>query len=59
MTKAEIVQRVVNVHNTIAQIMVSGDNAIAISGALIELRQMVSDLQQDLRVEENERKNAE
>lgn len=53
MTKAEMIQRVVNIHNTAAQIAVSGDGAIAMGGVLIELRQLVKDLQQDAEQEES------
>lgn len=52
MSKLEIVQTVVNIHNTMAQIQVSGDSAIAMGGALIEMRQLVKQLQQEIQEEE-------
>lgn len=52
MSKLELAQKIANIHNTLAQILVSGDNAIAMGGVLIELRQMVSDLQIEIQAEE-------
>ena len=53
MYKFELTQKIVNIHNTLAQILVSGDNAISMGGVLIELRQMVNDLQIEIQAEEN------
>lgn len=52
MSKLELTQKIVNIHNTLAQILVSGDNAISMGGVLIELRQMVNDLQIEIQAEE-------
>lgn len=52
MDKMKIMQLIANNHNRLAQISVSGDNAIAMAGVLIELRQMVSDLQVEIQAEE-------
>lgn len=52
MSKLELTQKIANIHNTLAQILVSGDNAIAMGGVLIELRQMVNDLQVEIQAEE-------
>lgn len=51
MTKAEIVQAVANIHNSMVQIQVSGDSAIAMGGALIGIRQLVERLQKDVQAE--------
>lgn len=65
MSKLELTQKIANIHNTLAQILVSGDNAIAMGGVLIELRQMVNDLQIEIQTEEkasaeeDEKKNAD
>ena len=52
MSKLELTQKIVNIHNTLAQILVSGDNAISMGGVLIELRQTVNDLQIEIQAEE-------
>ncbi len=54
MSKLEIVQTVVNIHNTMAQIQGSGDSAIAMGGALVEMRQLVGQLQREIQDEEDE-----
>ncbi len=59
MSKSEIVQTVANIHNTMAQIQVSGDSAIAMGGALIEMRQLVGQLQREIQDEEAEMAEAE
>ncbi len=59
MSKSEIVQTVANIHNTMAQIQVSGDSAIAMGGALIEMRQLVGQLQREIQDEEAETAEAE
>lgn len=48
MSKLKLTQKIANIHNTLAQIMVSGDNAIAMGSVLIELRQIVNDLQVEI-----------
>lgn len=53
MSKLEIVQSVVNIHNVMVQIQVNGDNAIAMGKALIEMRQLVSQLQEDIQNEKD------
>lgn len=52
MSKLELTQKIANIHNALAQILVSGDSAITMGGVLIELRQMVSDLQVEIQAEE-------
>lgn len=52
MSKLELTQKIANIHNTLAQVLVSGDNAIAMGGVLIELRQIVNDLQIEIQAEE-------
>lgn len=42
MNKTEILQRVVNDHNILADIMVKGDGAIAMGRVLEDLRMLVS-----------------
>lgn len=59
MTKLEIVQSAANIHNRLAQIMVSGDNAIQMGSALVELRSLVKVLQADIEQEEQEKEEAE
>jgi len=59
MSKLELAQKIANVHNTLAQILVSGDNAIAMGGVLIELRQMVNDLQIEIQAEEKAKADEE
>ena len=54
MSKLEIVQKIANIHNTMAQIQVSGDSAIAMGGALIEMWQLVGQLQQDIQNDEEQ-----
>lgn len=59
MSKLELTQNIANIHNTLAQILVSGDNAIAMGGVLIELRQMVNDLQIEIQAEEKAKADEE
>lgn len=59
MSKLELTQKIANIHNTLAQIMVSGDSAIAMGGVLIELRQMVNDLQVEIQDEERSKAGEE
>lgn len=51
MTKLEIVQRIAGNHNRLANIMVSGDNAIMMGETLRDLRALVQELQQDVEAE--------
>lgn len=66
MTKLEIAQRIVNNHNRIAQIVVSGDSAILLGDTLKDMRMLLKDLQADLEAEDaqaqaqtDEKKDAE
>ena len=61
MTKLEIAQRIAGNHNRLANIMVSGDNAILMGETLKDLRSLVQELQQDIEeeVQDEERKKAE
>lgn len=52
MTKLEIAQRIVNNHNRIAQIVVSGDSVILLGDTLKDMRMLLKDLQADLEVED-------
>lgn len=51
MTKLEIAQRIAGNHNRLANIMVSGDNAILMGETLVDLRAIVSALNADLEKE--------
>lgn len=51
MTKSEIAQRAAIIHNRVTQIKVSGDDAIAMGTALLELRDLVQKLQEDIEAE--------
>lgn len=51
MTKLEIAQRIAGNHNRLANIMVSGDNAILMGETLVDLRAVVSALNADLEKE--------
>lgn len=51
MTKLEITQRIAGNHNRLANIMVSGDNAILMGETLKDLRSLVQELQQDIEEE--------
>lgn len=60
MNKTEILQRIANDHNVLADIMVKGDGAIAMGRVLEDLRMIASQLQADIKVEaEMEAKEAE
>lgn len=48
MTKLDIVHCVVDNHNRLARVMVSGDDAIIMGGVLVELRKLVNALQKDI-----------
>ena len=51
MNKTEIIQRVANDHNILADIMVKGDGAIAMGTVLEDLRMVASQLQADIQAE--------
>lgn len=54
MTTLELMQRVIENHNRVAQVVVSGDNAILIGDTLRDLRQIVNELQEQSQREQNE-----
>lgn len=56
MTKTDLLQRIVDNHNRIAQIEVRGDNAILVADTLRDLRYLLNQLQKETIVEE-ENKN--
>ncbi len=47
MTQLELIQRIADNHNRIAQIAVSGDSAILLGDTLKDLRMLVQELQVD------------
>lgn len=51
MTKVEIAQVVVHSHNCLANIMVSGDNAIMMGEVLKEMRLLTQELYKDIEQE--------
>ena len=53
MNKLEILKRIALNHNNLAQIMVSGDNAIYMGETLRDLRTLVQQLQADIDAEES------
>lgn len=59
MNKTEILQRVVNDHNILADIMVKGDGAIAMGRVLDDLRMLVSQLKMDIEQEMSAKENEE
>lgn len=48
MTKIKIAQRIANAHNSLVNVMVSGDSAIIMGGVLVDLRKLVDELQRDI-----------
>ena len=52
MEKKEMLQRITEVHNKLAQVYVCNDNAILVGDALLMLRDIHSALQADLDKEE-------
>lgn len=52
MTKLEILQHIVNSHNRLAGVMVSGDNVILMGETLKELRFLAIEVQKDVEQEE-------
>lgn len=51
MTKEKILEQVVAVHNMIAQLCVSGDNAILVGDALRGMRVLCKQIQEDIKAE--------
>lgn len=51
MTKLEILHLVAGTHNRLADVMVSGDNAIMMGESLKELRFLANELQKDIEAE--------
>ena len=56
MTKTDLLQRIVDNHNRIAQMEVHGDNTILVAETLIDLRHLVKQLQNET-IEDAENKN--
>lgn len=48
MEKNEVLEHIVNIHNTICKINVSGDDAIKMGSALLEIRSLAQSLGNDL-----------
>ena len=59
MTTLELMQRIAENHNRIAQIVVSGDNAILVGDTIRDLRLIVKELQEQLQLEQAELEQAE
>ena len=53
MKKADLLQRIVDAHNRIAQIEVRGDNTIIVADTLRDLRHLLKQLQTEVIEEEN------
>ena len=56
MTKTDLIQRIVDNHNRIAQIEVRGENAILVADTLRDLRNLFTQLQKEVIVEEGNKK---
>jgi hypothetical protein len=54
MTKTEIIQRLVDNHNRIAQVTVSGNNTFLIGDTIRDLRDLVAQLSKDVEAEAEE-----
>lgn len=54
MTYLELIQRIADNHNRVAQILVSGDNAILVADTIRDLRSLVEQLQTEGIAEESE-----
>lgn len=52
MTKLEILQRIATNHNRIAQVLVSGDNAVLVGDTIKDLRLLAQELQADVQTEQ-------
>ena len=59
MTTMELLQRVAENHNRIAQVIVSGDNAILVGDTLRDLRLIAQELQEQLKIEQSESEQTE
>lgn len=59
MTKLEILQNVVNIHNCLVGIMVSGDNAIMMGESLKGLRALAREIQKDVEQEDGAESEAQ
>ena len=59
MNKMEILQHIINSHNRLAGVMVSGDSAIMMGETLKELRFLASELQNDVERGEEEAAKSE
>lgn len=59
MTTSELLQSIAGIHNTIAQIKVSGDDAILMAQALGATRTLVQHLHRTLQAEEGTPEEAE
>ena len=53
MTRTELIQRIVENHNRIVKVEVSGENTILVAETLIDLRNLVKQLQNEPIEEEN------
>lgn len=58
MTKTELLQRIIDNHNRIAQMEVRGDNTILVAETLIDLRNLLNKLQKEPIEEEAQNKEA-
>ena len=54
MTKMEVLQKISESHNRLAQMLVSNDNAILLGDTLKDLRMLAVQLQQDIEAERTE-----
>lgn len=54
MATLELIQRIIENHNRIAQVVVSGDNAILVGDTIRDLRMIVKELQEQLQAEQTE-----
>lgn len=59
MTTLELMQRIAENHNRIAQVIVSGDNAILVGDTIRDLRLIVKELQEQAMAEQAEAEQAE
>lgn len=58
MTKQDLLQRIIDNHNRIAQMEVRGDNTIIVAETLIDLRHLLKQLQNETVEEEFQNKEA-
>lgn len=52
MKTLDIMRRLVQIHNRIAQVSVSGDNAILVGDSIRDLRLLLQELEQDVKAEQ-------